>query len=424
MELAPFKQVTRNGLKSFILNGLSFLLLVVTQVALTRVLTVEEYGVYSLALSIISVLVLLSVCGADTFLLTRVAQARAAQASGEVRALYRWSCRYGAYAGGVSSFVFVIVAGGALFTQVEPLKYVGVVAGGGLFLAAWTMLSVRQAYFRGAEEILPARIPDVVIRPLLFIVLIFFAYLSGAVSAGIALLLHALGAWCAYGLALIRYPVKEKLGGEPYLNLTAAWRKVALGYLTISLLTVWLVEVDKLLLGALTESVHLGKYALASRMAQFVNFGADTLLLVAVPALQRVLAGGGKQEVRILYRKTQIVMGGTAWACTLLFSLFGESLLAFFGEEYRSILPELVTLSIGAAIALSFGPAGYMLLISGRTAALVRVLFIQAILAVPLLALLYSYSGTLGVALGMNILLVSKAIIFYLLMRNDTQPTR
>lgn len=164
---------------------------------------------------------------------------------------------------------------------------------------------------------------------------------------------------------------------------------------------------DKLMLGGFKGAADVGLYSVAISLAPFISFPLGILVIVFVPIFSGLYAKGLLEEMR---RNYSIL---TKWICSASLPIFitlflfpGPALNVLFGSEY---VPAALTLRI---LALAYitnnftGPCNATLLALGKTRFILIVTLVCAILNIIFNILLIPHYGLIGAAIATGISIV------------------
>jgi len=334
--------------------------------------TEADYGVYSLALVILSICATIATLGLQQGAARSIAYARGKNDSARIQKLIPASVQFGLMAG-ISLSIIVFLTSDILATKIFhdaalgfPLK---IFALGIPFL---TLTNVLISIFQGFDDVKPTVYFQNILRPLLLPLLllpiiilnlpftdVFYAFLASLVISCVALIV--------YTVKRLPFPVgfRTGLSANPVAKELLLFSLPLLGVAMLSLVISW---TDTLMLGGLKSSADVGLYNAASPLAQFISAPLGALLLIYVPVASGLYAQGSMAEMK---RNFSIV---TKWLFSatlplfLILFLFPETVLGFvFGASYASAATALRILSLGLIIANLTGPNVSTLVAMGET---------------------------------------------------------
>ncbi|MCJ7479051.1 MAG: flippase [Candidatus Nanohaloarchaeota archaeon QJJ-7] len=187
----------------------------------------------------------------------------------------------------------------------------------------------------------------------------------------------------------------------------------------LSILTMASKWIDVLMMGWLKESVQVGVYEVAFAVAGVLPLFLSSLKYMFLPVISELYGKGDLGEILELYRTS------TRWIFTLVLPLFAgmlifpsEILNVLFGQSYTAGALALAILSIGYFFHVAVGPAGNILLASGKTRLLLFGMLVLTVVDVVLNLFLIPRYGMVGAAIAMTSgLLAGNAVLLFLAVR-------
>lgn len=138
--------------------------------------------------------------------------------------------------------------------------------------------------------------------------------------------------------------------------------------LAVSVMLVMHTWIDVIMLGWLQASVDVGVYEVAMALAGFLFIFLSSLNYMFMPVISELYAAGNIDDILDVYRTA------TRWIVTLILPLLAgffifptEILHVLFGSAYTVGAAALAILAIGYFADTVVGPAGMILLATGRT---------------------------------------------------------
>ena len=177
----------------------------------------------------------------------------------------------------------------------------------------------------------------------------------------------------------------------------------------LSVATIALTSVDKLLLTGLVDLAEFGRYALASMATGLLYVIVVPLTQGAAPRMVGACASGNVEPLADIHRRVvqlTTLLVGTAGTCLALFP--GHLIYAWSGDQalVATVSPYLSCLAI-AAMANCFGHLGYnLLLTAGRVPPLLRIAVLALATAAVVLPPMVTRWGGIGAAyacIGINV---------------------
>lgn len=363
------------GVWSFFINtgGAVFNFFLV--VSLTNWLTLQDFGEYTFALSVLMLLLLVAQFGVPQLVIRETASnfPKATMFN-----LWRWADRVS-----LSLSLLVLVSTMAVLNiQGQEAVHVSEISISLLSLPVLVMLGLTCGKIRGMHYVIVGQIPEVIVRPAVLLILVSLVILFPqfvTASSEVALLLYCLSSFCAFifSLLLINY-LLGKLNidySELKMEVETGWWRSSSSFAFIAGVYFVNSQLDLLLLGGLVGAEAVGAYKIALALSALVSFGLMSINKVSAPSIVTIFMSGD------VARLQQIVGGMTAFAffaalpivCAItLFS--DELLLLFFSESYLAAAMPLKILCAGEAVNVALGSVSLLLIMTGyERAALIGV---------------------------------------------------
>lgn len=157
---------------------------------------------------------------------------------------------------------------------------------------------------------------------------------------------------------------------------------------------------DTLMLGWLSSPKEVGLYNIAAKLALLTSFFLQITVSTLGPKIAVLYK---KNEIKDLETLLQKVTGGLTFiglVFLLIFVLFGNFILSFWGEDFITAYPILVVLSIGQFFNIASGPIGNILIMTGHEKIIRNITALTVILNLILNYFLIRSYGGYGAALA------------------------
>lgn len=384
------------------LAGMFFGFLVGVQLA--RGLGVEGYGMYGLAMSIIALMSVVTEFGLPQLLTREVASAQVKAEWGKVRGLLQWS---GRVVLAISALTFVACLAWMLATGRQLSDPMSLTLIMGLPLIPLVSQSkLRCAALRGLQKIVRSQIPETVLRPASFSLLLLLVSMAtpispvlamglGVVSAGIALMLSA---------SMLRIALPSEVATAQIVRNTTEWRSSALPMALTEGMRVFQAHLSVLMLGALSTVSMVGLFRVASSMAVLIAFPLSLFTVVSASVIARLHAQKDHERLQRLLSWLSLGMTAATFALSLPFFIAGRPLLGLtFGHEFEGSNPVLLVLCLSNILSGFFGTNAVLLNMTGHHVRVMRASWISLgviCVACPLLVLTL---GAIGAALASSL---------------------
>jgi len=394
-----FSELLKKGAVVFLLRvggaGLTF----VFMVYLARHLGPADYGLFTLALTVVTMLSVVVRMGLDSVVVRHVAAAIERGNRELAKGYFQAAIRIVVVVGVALSLLgmsFSPIIAHKFFDKpqlVEPLRLLM-----WLLLPFSVVLLIAEA-LKGIEKFAESTILQSILIPLFCLVILVAVEHWSAWSLLDAIKIYILSALSAAIYAWLRWrsqfpdaavirprPNDLLREGIPLLLATSS-----------GLVMFW---ADTLVIGIFCSADMLGIYTVASKTALLTSFILFAVNAVAAQKYSAFYAAGDFKGMKHLAHQTTMLMTGLIILPTIVLLFFPGRILQLFGPEYSTGAAVLVTLVIGQFFNVACGSVGYLLIMSGHEKIVRNIMFVSAIINVALNLLLVQRNGIEGVAVA------------------------
>lgn len=383
----------------------------ITRLIIARYGLQTDYGVFSLALAVLSFAAMLASLGLHGGATRYIAYYRGKEDTAKVRATVSASVKLSAIASISLALVIFFTADTVslkIFHTPELALPLKIFAAG---IPFFTLIQVIATLFRGFDRIEPQVVFRYVILNSLFLILlivaiairlpfvtVFYAYLTALVITFAVLTIYA------------AEKLPQRMGSTnikdtpPVAKELLIFSAPLMGVIMLRMIITW---ADTLMLGYFKTPDVVGLYNAAHPMAQFISEPLNALALIYLPIATGLYSRNLMSEMKRNYTVcTKWLMFITLPIFLILF-LFPEAVLnLFFGTAYVPAATALRILCLGFIISNLLGPNGIMLLAMGRPRFLMWVTLTTAILNVALNLFLIPPLGMVGAAIASAVTII------------------
>ncbi|MFZ4688273.1 MAG: polysaccharide biosynthesis C-terminal domain-containing protein [Polymorphobacter sp.] len=377
-------------------------------------------GSYALALTTATFAAGISLLGLDYVLLRTMA--------GDVREGNLAAARGAARTTLLVSALAAIIIGGIVAGVGAPLLALAVQRGldqSIVYLAAIAVLPitinrVAVAALRGSGGVLAAQWLEGPQAMLISVAVLLIAITGNiAVDAFDVVLLYfstvvvcAALAWLVYARKARAWPVAAPTTALPMI--AQGWR-ISLVVLSRLVLD-WAVLLS---LGAYYSTFEVGQFRTAWQISALIMLLVSTFDTVAGPRIAAAWRVGDIANIRSLIRQSVFAMLLMSSPLFVIALGFPEWALGLFGPEFVAGAPALRILALGQLVNVVSGPIGTVMLMTGQErTSLYVAMFSIAVLLVLCFTLIPAF-GLIGAALTTSIIIGSRTIVSYLLVRKS-----
>lgn len=386
----------RKGFWTLVFRALGAGLTLFSTVIFARVLGVDDFGLFSLGLTIITITSILVRAGMDNVVLKQVA-AHSNQDE-EISNGYIYSSLILICGNGLIVSVIIWVLADTLSLNVfnkpdlggflQLLSLVIVPMSVAFILGETNKALGRTAYAAFLQAVLP-----------IFITLTVFSVLSiieivSLGTIGFAVIFGYLGSALASAKSLLLNIVSIK---RIKVRLFDLYRQ-GFPMLLVSAGAMVMSWADTITLGIFCSASDVGVYFAASRTAL-----VTTLILVAVnavsgPIYARLHKEGKIEEIATLAKKSSMLLLLIVMLPTSFLLLFPEWVMHWFGEGFSLGASILMVLTVGQLVNVTCGSVGCLLVMTGNEKIMRNIILITAAMNIILNVLLVREYGPIGVA--------------------------
>ncbi|MFC1545023.1 oligosaccharide flippase family protein, partial [Gemmatimonadota bacterium] len=330
-------------------NLLALLLGLGVHLLLARLMGVDSYGVYVLAVTWVNVVYVLLCLGYDVTAVRFVPAYLGQQDFGRLNGFLRTARRIIL----LNSILFLVFALLSLILA-RPLlgreMYLCLLAGA-VLVPLKALVQFVSSVLRGLKQAARSILLSRVLGQVLLgggVVLIWF--LPGvAVSAPLAMAVNVAGTVLLL-LLIVRYlsgdPVFRSGGAEP-VSERSEWRRVAMPLLVINLFQLILVRTDILMIGALMDSTEAGIYNIAGQLAMLILFTLNSANQILAPQIAELHAQKRTAALQSLMTVAARGIFALTIPVALVLLILGKWILGWFGEEFTAGYTVMLILAAG-----------------------------------------------------------------------------
>lgn len=376
--------------------GLSFL----SQLALSRMLGVAQYGSYVIALGWAMVLVIPARLGLDNSVLRYATIYREQGRGGDFRGLTVFSV---AIIAGTSLLIVAVLAAlkSVSLDLLEPVS-VSLLAGVALLIPGLALLGWFSALIRTANRIFASQLYEQLIRPTLLIgAIVSLGFIGREPDAGVAML--ATGVTVGIALACIAVHARvvfKDIAGEPSFEHRTEWISVSWVLFLTAAVQELLNQIDIILLGMVGDAAQAAHFAAAWRLASLVPFGLVAIGMAAAPLIASAFHRRDLAELARTSRFNARFATLVAFLVSIGLVVVGRAALGMFGPGFEEAYPALLVLLAGALINSFTGTVGYLLIMAGRQRAAFAIVASALVLSIVANLILIPRFGALGAAVA------------------------
>lgn len=378
---------------------IALLLGFVNKLLIIRNTTQAEFGIFSLALAVVSIVSIIATLGLKEGSTRYISVLRGSGEEEKARAVITDSIHIGIF-GSLVALVIIYLASNLISTNIfdspgltEPLKIISLVFP--FFVLSQIIISI----FRGYNIIRPKIYLQNILRLIVFLILIL-VYIVLDLSF-VAIFYAYLFSFVSMFIGFIYFGIKFKI---QIFYTKLATNKMELLSFSLPLVSVGLMGMifnwtDTLILGYFTESQEVGLYNGGLALAKLLSFPLGALVFVFMPIAGSLYSKNLLGELKRTYQIITKWVFSAIWPIFIIFFLFPEIILSFlFGESYAGAAWVLRLLALGFLFHTFLGANDITLTVLGLSKFLMWVGIFGTILNIVLNYTLIPIYGITGAA--------------------------
>ncbi len=396
----------------------AMLLGVLSTVVLARLLGADRFGQYAFALSTATLITLPFLQGLPVLVLRE-----ASRSTTDLRA--QLSAQLLRYSFAVVVMAAVVLGAGALLVLARGTgRAFGtdpILTGTALALPLVLVLTLcLSSVLRAKGHAVAGQVPDLAIRPGVFLLLLVIAWYALELDAGSAMGLHLAAAGIALVVAVFRaFRLRAVVGGSRSPTPSRVWTLALLPLSTLAGMQLVNSQIDLVILGLFAPDRDVGIYRVATLLALQVSFMLAIVTAVVAPSFANLHGAGRLDELRRLNRLSARLAMAFGAAVFLVYLLAGRWLLdVAVGAEYSPAYVPLIILSASHAASLWAGTTNVLLTMIGNERDVLACAAVSVCVNISLNLVLVPRFGIVGAACSSaGALLIWRALLSWRLAR-------
>lgn len=379
--------------------GLGFLV----GVQLARVLGPANYGLYGLAMSIISLITVPVEFGLPLLVTREVAVAYNKKDWIQINAIVYWVRKL---------ILFLVVIEGAIISCIyfSGIFYINAEVLSILIIGLPLMPIVASTNLMGAairavDQPVLGQLSELIVRPMVYCSFIFVSAIifRGGVDAVFVMTLNVIAAILTLILTLFiwRSVVPKTTIKLVPREVGRKWIKSTLPMALTEGLRVGQGHAATLVIGWLVTNSAVGAYKVADAVALFCALPISLVNVVCAPLVARLFHYGDHERLRRLLYYTAVIMFFGVLLISMPFFVWGEYIIVLvFGDQYRSAANVLQILCMGHIASAAVGLGSTLMNMAGYEQKVTRALIMAILINITLAFILVPRFGALGAAIA------------------------
>jgi len=417
--------LARGGTEAFVIRAIGIGIAFGVQVLVARIVGSAQYGIYIVVVSWLGILALIGTMGLDTVVLRFVSTYQVRKQWDSLRGVLCLANRLSLTA----SLLVAIVASFLVWLLCDDsnLRYAFWI--GCASLPALVLISIRRAALQALKHIVQAILPEAIIHPLTFGLLVCFAVLilPGPLAAPQVMALSLVSALSILGVTT--WWLRQHMPGsarsvKPKFR-TSEWVTVAFPLFFISGMLMILSRTDIVMIGAITGTEAAGFYSAAARIAELVVFGLNAVNTIAAPIISQLYSTSQHSELQRIVSLAAKGVFLTVVPVAVVIILFGKTILGLFGPGFVIAYVPMVILLTGQILNALTGPVGSLMTMTGYERQAAWIIGTGAGTNIALNSVLIPLLGIVGAAIAtaFTTVLWNVAMLIFVRRRIGIDPT-
>jgi O-antigen/teichoic acid export membrane protein len=376
----------------------------ISVILVVRITTQSEYGTYSLATTIISIIILVSSLGLGEGGTRYIAYFRGTEEINKIRDTITSSVQIALISGSVFlilSFLIAPIISDDIFHSPELLTPLRLLA---ISIPFSVLINIYVSIFRGFDKIVPSAYFSVLKSlSLLILLMAYFLYGSSINGAILANIISVLGTCIAFSIYFrkklpIAMARRELIKIRPICFDLLSF---SIPLLAVNMLMSILTWTDTLMIGYFKTPQLVGLYNVAPPLAYLNMLFLTSLGTLYVPIASKLYSQNKLIDLKKIYATSTkwCFIGTLPLAC--IFILLPEVVLdLLYGPRYIGAAPVLQIMTLGIILSTISGPSFYALIAIGKTGTITRAYLLSCILNIALNVVLIQQMGITGAAIA------------------------
>jgi O-antigen/teichoic acid export membrane protein len=402
------RRVVVGGAAAFSIYVLSAGVTASAQLLVARIVGAHTYGIYAYVIAWMTILAYFCALGFDIALLRFVSAYQTKGASSLARGVIQYAERRSLTAGVAVTLVGCLIVGIWPIPLSAELRNTFLV--GLALIPMLALLWIRCSIVRAFGGVVPALIPDRVVRDGLLVMVVVVAGPLFGVRLQAQQMMFAFVAGSIIGLALASlavrrlYPSSVKAAPPKYAP--ASWRRAAVPFMLIAGTEALLNRTGVVLLGWFGDTKDAGIYSLVFNIAFLVVLPRTAINTLFAPTISSLFAGNDRTTLQALVTKATLWTLGIAVLIALALAIMAKPLLSWFGEDFVAGVPALYALLIGQVIAAAFGSLLLIMTMTEHEWSAAALLILSAVFNILASVAFICWLGLTGAAIASSAALI------------------
>ena len=386
--------------------GLGFLV----GVQLARGLGTQNYGMYSLVMSIIALMTVPTEFGIPQLTIREVAKANAKGQWESFKGIFIWSNRVVALVF-VTLLLVLFVLKWLKLDALSNSEFTKTLLYGVIIVPLIALMRIRGAALMGLQKIVTGQMPNIILRPLFFSLALFvyFNVMKHQASPRTAMFLQlgSLVVVLIIAIVLLKKNIPIKLSTVKAKIQARKWMSSSIPMALTEGMRVFQGHLALLILGLLISLSDVGIFKVAVSISALIAMPISLINIVSASIVSDLYNKGEFRKLAKMARLMAILMVIGVSLLVLPFVFFGKELITWvFGAGYSQSALVLLIISGGHLVNAFFGINATLLNMTQHEKRVTRAFIYSLIVNVVLVVILVYYNGIIGAAVANSLSLI------------------
>lgn len=409
--------ISKKAIKILILKLLATLIVFIINIYIARTLSVEEFGEYSLIISVSNILVVYFIFGLDITVLRLVTLYKKANKN-KVKGLYIFA---------LTAITINFMIFGLLIYEYlkENIKY-ELVALVHMIIFSYilAMIAVTAAFIQALNQkhIVISQANQLARSAILGLVLIYFLFINQIeISISNLMVLNNISA--LFTLLIFTSILIRDVSWGGIVNISSQinlkWIKESFLIFIISVQGVVITQLPILGIGYIQGSVSAAFFAVSMKITGLIVFGISAINAVIAPQIAKAYQDKKIHELESIIKRASTISFYYSIVTLVIILIGGEYLLGMFGKDYIDTKNIMIVLALGHVLDSYFGSVGLVLTMTGKQKVLIKVGFLVLTISIIPSYMLIKSLDTIGAAISTAGIYLVWNLFSYLKIKKD-----
>ena len=386
-----------------------------SHLVLAKLLSAEEYGVFSFIASLSLLISVFALFGFQNSVVRLINQPGTG-----VKSLIRFARKFtilGGLLGGGLIFAVLHFSGIAPQYPIESLII------GAILTPLMVSARLHAAFLRGFEKSNLSVLYETTLREILLLAFIACAFLISSefenAFHALFLLTLALSVSAGFSWFHTHKHMQDYSASHDTLPTPKEWLHVSFPMMLTIFAQRFMRRSDIIILGLMVQPALVGAYAIAAQFSDVSSIGQKGIFSIFSPRAASLYAEKKHSDIKPLYKKMQVYGLLSAGALSVIIAFATPSVMAFFGEGYNAGYSALLILLVGQFITVCYGPVGILMIMTEHEKVAMKFTMIAALGNLIFNPLAIYFYGLEGAAIVTSFFLMFRGFLSYLFVKKE-----